>query len=146
MGRKARKSAEKRQGKKQAEEEALILEEAKKISADIGLQVDFESDCEHCIIEISKIIVECGRNKGLQVDFESDCEHCIIEISKIIVECGRNKGLIFHKLYRIGFHNCGGELKGRAVYKDKVYEVDEHRNIVELIERKDKAFSVAQYY
>eukprot|EP01083_Nonionella_stella_P271356 919479_1 len=120
MGRKARKSAEKRQGKKQAEEEALILEEAKKISADIGLQVDFESDCEHCIIELSKIIVEVGRNKGL----------------------------IFHKLYGIGhsFHNCGGELKGRAVYKDKVYEVDEHRNIVELIERKDKAFSVAQYY
>ena len=119
--RKARKSAEKRQGKKQAEEEALILEEAKKISADIGLQVDFESDCEHCIIGLSKLIVEVGRNKGL----------------------------IFHKIYRLGervFHNCGGELKGRAVYEDKVYEVDENGFVVELIERKEKAYSVAQYY
>ena len=119
MGKKVRKSAEKRREKKQAEEEALIIEEAKKIAAAIGLQINFESTYS--------------------------CGHCIIGLSRIIVECGRNKGLIFHRLHRIGegvFSNCGGELKGRAFYKDKVYEVDENGYVVELNERGENAYSV----
>ena len=88
MGKKVRKSKE----KKMKEEQESKREAAKHIAQEIGLEVDWDSPCLHCL-------------NGL---------------SKVMLECGADKGLIFSRLHGIPesvFSNCNNELGGSATYK-----------------------------
>jgi len=104
---KEKKLLKKRRVEKERQEAAAILAEAKLVADKNGLQVNWD---------------------------ESSCPTCQRDLSRIIVE-NQDKGLIFYKLYKSAFHNCGGELEGdSAVYEGKTYAVVEGRGDVVCID------------